>query len=241
MVAALVLLTLLCLDLKSYIYQSSQEIIWCNLCLSDILLVSHTMSCTKPKMSSVEIEELVELRVKTLEQTIDDKLAENNSRFEDLVRNQNGYEEDIVQQKEESLVSIENLKRDLMKSIDDGFLNNKKEFDKIFKENDRKIESQIGILTKRLDDIELVIKLERNRLNKVIEMSGFMAAEVEMVVKKREEELNVRISKMEEEVQGVLKTVSDVSHKVFDMDIHKKNNLIFNGIVQEEGESKATF
>ena len=199
------------------------------------------MNCTKPKMSSAEIEDIVELRVKTLEQKIDDKLAENNSRFEDLVRNQNGYEEDIVQQKEESLVSIENLKRDLMKSIDDGFLNNKKEFDKIFKENDRKIESQIGILTKRLDDIELVIKLERNRLNKVIEMSGFMAAEVEMVVKKREEELNVRISKMEEEVQGVLKTVSDVSHKVFDMDINKKNNLIFNGIVQEEGESKATF
>ena len=199
------------------------------------------MNCTKPKMSSVEIEEIVELRVKTLEQKIDDKLAENNSRFEDLVRNQNGYEEDLTKQKEESLVSIENLKRDLMKTIDDGFLNNKKEFDKIFKENDRKIESQIGVLTKRLDDIELVIKLERNRLNKVIEMSGFMAAEVEMVVKKREEELNVRISRMEEEVQGVLKTVSDVSHKVFDMDINKKNNLIFNGIVQEEGESKAFF
>ena len=199
------------------------------------------MNCTKPKMSSVEIEEIVELRVKTMEQKIDDELAENNSRFEELVRNQNGYEEELTKQKEESLVSIENLKRDLMKSIDDGFLNNKKEFDKIFKENDRKIESQIGILTKRLDDIELVIKLERNRLNKVIEMSGFMAAEVEMVVKKREEELNVRISRMEEEVQGVLKTVSDVSHKVFDMDINKKNNLIFNGIVQEEGESKATF
>lgn len=199
------------------------------------------MNCTKPKMSSVEIEEIVELRVKTLEQKIDDELAENNSRFEELVRNQNGYEEELTKQKEESLVSIENLKRDLMKSIDDGFLNNKKEFDKIFKENDRKIESQIGILTKRLDDIELVIKLERNRLNKVIEMSGFMAAEVEMVVKKREEDLNVRISRMEEEVQGVLKTVSDVSHKVFDMDINKKNNLIFNGIVQEEGESKATF
>ena len=199
------------------------------------------MSCTKPKMSSVEIEELVELRVKTLEQTIDDKLAENNSRFEDLVRNQNSYEEDLVKQKEDSLVSIDNLKKDLMKSIDDGFLNNKKEFDKIFKDNDRKIESQIGILTQRLDDIEHVIKLERNRLNKVIEMSGFMAAEVEMVVKKREEELSARITKMEEEVQGVLKTVSDVSHKVFDMDINKKNNLIFNGIVQEEGESKAIY
>ena len=132
MVAALVSLTLLCLDLKSYIYQSSQEIIWCNLCSSDSL-VSHTMSCTKPKMSSVEIEELVELRVKTLEQTIDDKLAENNSRFEDLVRNQNSYEEDLVKQKEDSLVSIDNLKKDLIKSIDDGFLNNKKEFDKIFK------------------------------------------------------------------------------------------------------------
>ena len=197
------------------------------------------MSCTKPKMSSVEIEELVELRVKTLEQTIDDKLAENNSRFEDLVRNQNSYEEDLVKQKEDLLVSIDNLKKDLIKSIDDGFLNNKKEFDKIFKDNDRKIESQIGILTQRLDDIEHVIKLERNRLNKVIEMSGFMAAEVEMVVKKREEELSARITKMEEEVQGVLKTVSDVSHKVFDMDINRKNNLIFNGIVQEEGESKA--
>ena len=199
------------------------------------------MSCTKPKMSSVEIEELVELRVKALEQTIDDKLAENNSRFEDLVQNQNSYEEDLVKQKEDSLVSISNLKKDLIKSIDDGFLNNRKEFDKIFKDNDRKIESQIGILTQRLDDIEHVIKLERNRLNKVIEMSGFMAAEVEMVVKKREEELNARITKMEEEVQGVLKTVSDVSHKVFDMDINKKNNLIFNGIVQEGGESKAIY
>ena len=144
-----------------------------------------------------------------------------------------------MKQKEESVVIIDNLKRDLIKSIDDGFLNNKKEFDKIFKDNDKKIEAQIGILTQRLDDVELVIKMERDRLNKVIEMSGFMAAEVEMVVKKREEDLNMRITKMEEEVQGVLKTVGDVSHRVFDMDINKKNNLIFNGIVQEEGESKA--
>ena len=144
-----------------------------------------------------------------------------------------------MKQKEESVVIIDNLKRDLIKSIDDGFLNNKKEFDKIFKDNDKKIEAQIGILIQRLDDVELVIKMERDRLNKVIEMSGFMAAEVEMVVKKREEDLNMRITKMEEEVQGVLKTVGDVSHRVFDMDINKKNNLIFNGIVQEEGESKA--
>ena len=197
------------------------------------------MSCTKPEMSSVEIEELVHIRVKTFEQKMEEKLSEKNSKLEDLVRNQNKFEEDLVKQKEESVVIIDNLKRDLIKSIDDGFLNNKKEFDKIFKDNDKKIEAQIGILIQRLDDVELVIKMERDRLNKVIEMSGFMAAEVEMVVKKREEDLNMRITKMEEEVQGVLKTVGDVSHRVFDMDINKKNNLIFNGIVQEEGESKA--
>ena len=53
------------------------------------------MSCTKPEMSSVEIEELVDIRVKTFEQKIEEKLSENNSKFEDLVRNQNEYEEDL--------------------------------------------------------------------------------------------------------------------------------------------------
>ena len=136
---------------------------------------------------------------------------------------------------------ITKMKKDLMKNIDDGFLNNKKEFDKIFKENDMKIEKQIANFSQRLDDIELVINLERDRLNKVIDMSGFMAAEVEMLVKKREDNLNDRIKKMEDQVTKAMETVSDISQRVFNMDINKKNNLIFNGLIQEDGESKVIF
>ena len=79
---------------------------------------------------------------------------------------------------------------------------------------------------------------ERDRLTKVIEMSGITAAEVEMKVTKREADLNIRIQRMEEEVQRVIETVSEVSQRVFNMDTNKKNNLIFNGIIQEEGETK---
>ena len=79
---------------------------------------------------------------------------------------------------------------------------------------------------------------ERDRLTKVIEMSGITAAEVEMRVTKREADLNIRIQRMEEEVQRVTETVSEVSQRVFNMDTNKKNNLIFNGIIQEEGETK---
>ena len=32
--------------------------------------------------------------------------------------------------------------------------------------------------------------------------------------------------------------VNDISTRVFNMDSNKKNNLLFNGIVQEEGETK---
>ena len=79
---------------------------------------------------------------------------------------------------------------------------------------------------------------ERDRLTKVIEMSGITAAEVELKVTKREADLNIRIQRMEEEVQRVMETVSEVSQRVFNMDTNKKNNLIFNGIIQEEGETK---
>ena len=79
---------------------------------------------------------------------------------------------------------------------------------------------------------------ERDRLTKVIEMSGITAAEVELKVTKREADLNIRIQRMEEEVQRVTETVSEVSQRVFNMDTNKKNNLIFNGIIQEEGETK---
>ena len=79
---------------------------------------------------------------------------------------------------------------------------------------------------------------ERDRLTKVIEMSGITAAEVELRVTKREADLNIRIQRMEEEVQRVMETVSEVSQRVFNMDTNKKNNLIFNGIIQEEGETK---
>ena len=79
---------------------------------------------------------------------------------------------------------------------------------------------------------------ERDRLTKVIEMSGITAAEVELKVTKREADLNIRIQRMEEEVQRVIETVSEVSQRVFNMDTNKKNNLIFNGIIQEEGETK---
>ena len=197
------------------------------------------MSCTKPELSSSEIEEIVGLRVKEFEEKVEGKLAENNTRFEDLVRRQNEYEEAVVRQSEVNLIT--KMKKDLMKNIDDGFLNNKKEFDKIFKENDMKIEKQIANFSQRLDDIELVINLERDRLNKVIDMSGFMAAEVEMLVKKREDNLNDRIKKMEDQVGKAMETVSDISQRVFNMDINKKNNLIFNGLIQEDGESKVIF
>ena len=196
------------------------------------------MSCTKPELSSSEIEEIVGLRVKEFEEKVEGKLAENNTRFEDLVRRQNEYEEAVVKHSEENVNLITKMKKDLMKNIDDGFLNNKKEFDKIFKENDMKIEKQIANFSQRLDDIELVINLERDRLNKVIDMSGFMAAEVEMLVKKREDNLNDRIKKMEDQVAKAMETVSDISQRVFNMDINKKNNLIFNGLIQEDGESK---
>ena len=49
---------------------------------------------------------------------------------------------------------------------------------------------------------------ERDRLTKVIEMSGITAAEVELKVTKREADLNIRIQRMEEEVQRVMETVS---------------------------------
>ena len=199
------------------------------------------MSCTKPELSSSEIEEIVGLRVKEFEEKVEGKLAENNTRFEDLVRRQNEYEGAVVKQSEENVNLITKMKKDLMKNIDDGFLNNKKEFDKIFKENDMKIEKQIANFSQRLDDIELVINLERDRLNKVIDMSGFMAAEVEMLVKKREDNLNDRIKKMEDQVAKAMETVSDISQRVFNMDINKKNNLIFKGLIQEDGESKVTF
>ena len=199
------------------------------------------MSCTKPELSSSEIEEIVGLRVKEFEEKVEGTLAENNTRFEDLVRRQNEYEGAVVKQSEENVNLITKMKKDLMKNIDDGFLNNKKEFDKIFKENDLKIEKQIANFSQRLDDIELVINLERDRLNKVIDMSGFMAAEVEMLVKKREDNLNDRIKKMEDQVEKAMETVSDISQRVFNMDINKKNNLIFNGLIQEDGESKVIF
>ena len=43
-------------------------------------------------------------------------------------------------------------------------------------------------------------ELERDRLNKVVDMSGFMAAEVDMLVKKREDDMNIKIQKMEQKV-----------------------------------------
>ena len=177
------------------------------------------MSCTKPKMSSDEIEEIITVHIKAFEEKIEEKLIENKERVNDIVLQQNKFEEDIAKGGEDAALMIENMKKDLMKNIDDGFLNNKKEFDKIFKENDKRIEEQFLILSKRLDDIELVIQigiaflcaftvfvvficiLERDRLNKVVDMSGFMAAEVDMLVKKREDDMNIKIEKMEQKVQ----------------------------------------
>ena len=119
------------------------------------------MGCTKPRMSSVDIEDLVHVRVKEFGDCIEEKLAGTSARCEQLVRRQGEQEAEVVTQREEARVMVDTLKRDLMKSIDDGFLNNRKEFDKIFKQNDKKIESQITMLSQRLDDIELVIKLGR--------------------------------------------------------------------------------
>ena len=110
-------------------------------------------------MSSEDIEEIINVKVKALEEKIEGDLAVNNTRFEELVLKQNTYEEEIVKIKEENVNIVEQMKKDLLKSIDDGFLNNRKEFDKIFKENDKKVEESIALLNKRLDDIELVIKL----------------------------------------------------------------------------------
>ena len=119
------------------------------------------MGCTKPRMSSVDIEDLVQGRVKEFQDSIEEQLAGTSARCEQLAGRQGEQEAGVVTQREEARIMVDTLKRDLMKSIDDGFLNNRKEFDKIFKQNDKKIESQITMLSQRLDDIELVIKLGR--------------------------------------------------------------------------------
>ena len=71
-----------------------------------------------------------------------------------------------------------------------------------------------------------------------MDLSGLMSAEVDMMVRTREDQLNIKINKMEEQVSKATEVVNDISQRVFNMENNKKNNLIFNGIVQEEGETK---
>ena len=60
------------------------------------------------------------------------------------------------------------------------------------------------------------------------------------MVRSREDQLNIKINRMEEQVNKATEVVNDISQRVFNMENNKKNNLIFNGIVQEDGENKVS-
>ena len=194
--------------------------------------------CTKEDDSSPSTEEIINTRVKALETMVEERMAENNEVFESLVRSQDNLENVIVSNNEDTRNVIESVKQDMIKNIDNGFLKNKKEFDKLFKENDSKIEHCFLKLSEHMGGMETFIHQEKERLNKSIEMCGMMASDMDMMIEKRESTIKNKINEFEEKMEEAMKAMDIIQDKIHEFDMNKKNNLIFHGIVQEENETK---
>ena len=197
-------------------------------------IYKHSNTANKPE---INMEERFDLRIEQFEKKFDEKTKALDAIFEQLFARQREIER-LSELKHDETLKLIDHKNSLVKATTEKTAeNSKKVIENKISESNEDIDSGIVGINQRLNSLEKVLIDEKDRLDKLHQMSGMTIEEIDLKIDGRNNDINEKIGSLEGKLEQLTAVIESVQEKMYDFEVNKKNNLIFYGIPQEERET----
>ena len=200
------------------------------------------LGCTDKNrtITSDSIASIVDKKLGEFADCFESKLKELDDIFQSVEERQGRIEQNSRNQSLETKKMIETSSSVLREHLSNVSKNTVRDFEVRFEVREKVFETEFKALTKKMDTIENLLLKEKERLDKLQQISGLSMIDVERKIDLKDEEVDNRIDNLTDQLDELKTCMENVHEKMYDYETSKKNNLIFYGIPKEERESTKT-
>ena len=191
-------------------------------------------------ITSDSIESIVNKKLEEFGDCFEKKLKELDDIFQSVEERQGRIEQNSKNQCMETKKMIELSSNTLREHLSNVSKNTVRDFEVRFEVREKVFETEFKALTKKMDTIENLLLKEKERLDKLQQISGLSMIDVERKIDLKDEEVDNRIENLTDQLDELKNCMENVHEKMYDYETSKKNNLIFYGIPKEDRESTKT-
>ena len=197
-------------------------------------------SSDKASITSENIDKIVDKKLVEFADAFEQKLRELDEIFQSVAQRQGRIESDSKSQSSDTKKMIETSALVLREHLSNVSKNTVRDFETRFEVREKVFQTELKTLTNKMDSVEDILLKEKERLDKLQQISGMSMMDVERKLDEKDEEVDTRIDSLTGQLDELKSSVENVHEKMYDYEASKKNNLIFYGIPKEEKETAKT-
>ena len=198
-------------------------------------------SSDKAAITSENINKIVDKKLVEFADAFEQKLKELDEIFQSVAQRQGRIEEsNSKSQSSDTKKMIETSALVLREHLSNVSKNTVRDFETRFEVREKVFQTELKTLTNKMDSVEDILLKEKERLDKLQQISGMSMMDVERKLDEKDEEVDTRIDSLTDQLDELKSSMENVHEKMYDYEASKKNNLIFYGIPKEEKETAKT-
>ena len=197
-------------------------------------------SSDKATITSENINKIVDKKLVEFADAFEQKLKELDEIFQSVAERQGRIESNSKSQTIDTKKMIETSALVLREHLSNVSKNTVRDFETRFEVREKVFQTELKTLTNKMDSVEDILLKEKERLDKLQQISGMSMMDVERKLDEKDEEVDTRIDSLTDQLDELKSSMENVHEKMYDYEASKKNNLIFYGIPKEEKEMAKT-
>ena len=194
----------------------------------------------KETSTSENIDKIVDKKLVEFADAFEQKLKELDEIFQSVAERQGRIESNAKAQTSDTKKMIETSALVLREHLSNVSKNTVRDFETRFEVREKVFQTELKTLTNKMDSVENILLKEKERLDKLQQISGMSMMDVERKLDEKDEEVDTRIDTLTDQLDELKSCMENVHEKMYDYEASKKNNLIFYGIPKEEKETAKT-
>jgi len=197
-------------------------------------------SSDKAAITSENIDKIVDKKLVEFADAFEQKLKELDEIFQSVAQRQGRIESNSKSQSSDTKKMIETSALVLREHLSNVSKNTVRDFETRFEVREKVFQTELKTLTNKMDSVEDILLKEKERLDKLQQISGMSMMDVERKFDEKDEEVDTRIDSLTDQLDELKSSMENVHEKMYDYEASKKNNLIFYGIPKEDKETAKT-
>ena len=186
------------------------------------------------------IETAVDKKLEEFANSFTQKLKELDEIYQSVADRQSRIEQSARAQNSDTVKLVEASSIVLKEHLANVSRNTVRDFEVRFEVRGKVFETELKTVTRKIESIENLLLREKEKLDKLQQISGLSMIDVERKIDLKDEEVDTRIDSLTDQLDELKTCMETVHEKMYDYESSKKNNLIFYGIPKEDRETTKT-